>query len=276
MAQRIKTNIKFNKGLNGVESRIYGLVTKQNGSWRGCRETDDCKKKIVFVDPDAAKAALGEIKNAVDNSSGLDAATANALAAELSDAEQKLDQMSPDQLSTSDLTELVEGILGGSFEDSDDASQAATVAALDQYANENRNSDAKALELSYLAQICKNNPYVYQRYKKETAPYVSLQSVGKVLGYRYIFDDAHYSVTLSKSGEYYLFTNQKQEYTLTGGKTDQLEKPAGFQQTIYITSTDSEKLFGAKAGNLDSSDQYALLITPKLDSRIADIYEQLK
>lgn len=51
MSQRIKTNIKFYKGLGGVESRLYGLVTKIQGSWRGCRETDECKKKIVFIDP---------------------------------------------------------------------------------------------------------------------------------------------------------------------------------------------------------------------------------
>ena len=232
---------------------------------------------VSELDPDAAKAALGEIKNAVDNSAGLDASTANALAAELSDAEQKLDQMSTDQLSTSDLTELIEDILGGSFEDSNDASQVATVAALDQYAMENRNSDAKALALSYVNKLAdRGNPYVYKKYNQEKAEYVSLQSVGKVLGYRYIFDDAHYSVTLSKAGEYYLFTNRKQEYTLTGGNTDQLEKPAGFMQTVYISSADSEKLFGAKAGYLDSSEQYALLITPKLESKIADIYEQLK
>ena len=167
--------------------------------------------------------------------------------------------------------------MGGSFEDSNDASQVATVAALDQYAMENRNSDAKALALSYVNKLAdRGNPYVYKKYNQEKAEYVSLQSVGKVLGYRYIFDDAHYSVTLSKAGEYYLFTNRKQEYTLTGGNTDQLEKPAGFMQTVYISSADSEKLFGAKAGYLDSSEQYALLITPKLESKIADIYEQLK
>jgi len=55
MSQRIKTNIKFYKGLGGVESRLYGLVTKKNGSWRGCREEDDCKKKIVFIDPAISK-----------------------------------------------------------------------------------------------------------------------------------------------------------------------------------------------------------------------------
>lgn len=50
MTQRIKTNIKFYKGLNNVQDRLYGFVTKSNGSWRGCRE-DVVKKKIVFVDP---------------------------------------------------------------------------------------------------------------------------------------------------------------------------------------------------------------------------------
>lgn len=54
MAQRIKTNIKFYKGLENVADRLYGFVTKTNGSWKGCRETES-KKKIVFVDPSIAK-----------------------------------------------------------------------------------------------------------------------------------------------------------------------------------------------------------------------------
>ena len=50
MAQRIKTNIKFHKGLDKAADKIYGFVTKSNKSWRGCNVTDE-KKKIVFVDP---------------------------------------------------------------------------------------------------------------------------------------------------------------------------------------------------------------------------------
>lgn len=46
----IKTNIKFSDGLEGVKGRLYGFVTKQQGSWRGCRASEE-KKKIVFVDP---------------------------------------------------------------------------------------------------------------------------------------------------------------------------------------------------------------------------------
>lgn len=49
MNKKIKTNIKFYKGLDNVKDRVYGFVTKSNGSWKGCRETEP-KKKIVFVD----------------------------------------------------------------------------------------------------------------------------------------------------------------------------------------------------------------------------------
>lgn len=32
MAQRIKTNIKFYKGLDNVADKLYGFVAKSNGS----------------------------------------------------------------------------------------------------------------------------------------------------------------------------------------------------------------------------------------------------
>lgn len=47
-SQRIKTNIKFKQNERGV---FYGFVTKnERGSWRGCNEDSNVKKKIVFVD----------------------------------------------------------------------------------------------------------------------------------------------------------------------------------------------------------------------------------
>lgn len=61
MEKRIKTLIKFNRGLNNSADRIYGLVTKQNGSWRGCRKEDDCKKKIVFVDRSIADTIIPNV-----------------------------------------------------------------------------------------------------------------------------------------------------------------------------------------------------------------------
>lgn len=61
MSQRIKTNIKFSQGLNNVSDKLYGFVTKCNGSWRGCREDSTQKKKIVFVDEEICKDVLPNI-----------------------------------------------------------------------------------------------------------------------------------------------------------------------------------------------------------------------
>lgn len=44
----IKVYIKFQKGLGNAKDRIYALVTKSKGSWKGCYESEQ-KKKIVFA-----------------------------------------------------------------------------------------------------------------------------------------------------------------------------------------------------------------------------------
>lgn len=53
MGNVIKTNIKFKQNDKG---HLYGFVAKSDsGSWRGVREEDKSKKKIVFVDPMAER-----------------------------------------------------------------------------------------------------------------------------------------------------------------------------------------------------------------------------
>lgn len=49
MSSKIKTNIKFYKGLNNVSEQLYGFVVKVGNSWRGCRE-EAPKKKLVLVE----------------------------------------------------------------------------------------------------------------------------------------------------------------------------------------------------------------------------------
>lgn len=58
-SKTIKVYIKFQKGLGNAKDRIYGFVTKSDGSWKGCYETEK-KKKIVFV---AQHIAQGIIPN---------------------------------------------------------------------------------------------------------------------------------------------------------------------------------------------------------------------
>lgn len=53
MAKRIKTNVKF--VLSERDGSPIGYVTKVNGAWKGCRDNDQCKKKIVLVDKELGK-----------------------------------------------------------------------------------------------------------------------------------------------------------------------------------------------------------------------------
>lgn len=59
-SKTIKVYIKFHKGLDNAKDRIYSFVTKSNGSWRGCNETE-AKKKIVFVAQHIAQDIIPDV-----------------------------------------------------------------------------------------------------------------------------------------------------------------------------------------------------------------------
>ena len=63
MAKRIKTYLKFQRSERDKVSFV-SYVRKENGSWKGCHETDEHKKKIVLVD---AKVAETLIENVLYN-----------------------------------------------------------------------------------------------------------------------------------------------------------------------------------------------------------------
>ncbi len=59
MVSSIKTGLKFKRGTTkGNNGKLYAFVTKEGGHWKGCRENDERKKKIVFVDPSIAKTVI--------------------------------------------------------------------------------------------------------------------------------------------------------------------------------------------------------------------------
>ena len=58
MVKRIKTYLKFSK--SEVNGSPVGYVTKNKGSWKGCRDTDRCRKKIVLVDKILSKRILAD------------------------------------------------------------------------------------------------------------------------------------------------------------------------------------------------------------------------
>lgn len=60
MAKRIKTYLKFQRSERDKVSFV-SYVRKENGSWKGCHESDDCKKKIVLADAGVAETLLENV-----------------------------------------------------------------------------------------------------------------------------------------------------------------------------------------------------------------------
>lgn len=232
------------------------------------------------LDPEAARAVLNQVQDALENATGLDADTASSLQNSLTDAQETLSQTGTGTLNGTELKSLLDsilnGILGNGGYDSVSASQqTAAMIALEWYGEE-RNSSA-ALELA--ASLAKkgmqgNNPYLYEKYTGSNDGYLSLQSLAKVLGYRYIFDDAHSTVTLQKSKSYYLFTLAKLQYEREGSVIKELSQPPQLSGTMYITGTDGESLFDTKAEYFKNAD-YGAAGTPAVETLAQQIYEQL-
>lgn len=60
MVKRIKTYLKFQRSER--DKRYFvSYVRKENGSWKGCHESDACKKKIVLADAKVAQTLLENV-----------------------------------------------------------------------------------------------------------------------------------------------------------------------------------------------------------------------
>ena len=72
MSKRIKTYLKFQRSERDKVAFV-SYVRKENGSWKGCHESDGCKKKIVLADAGVAETLLENVLyNKLENRRSID------------------------------------------------------------------------------------------------------------------------------------------------------------------------------------------------------------
>lgn len=235
------------------------------------------------LDPEAGEAALGQVQNALSDSTELDKDAMNSLSDALDDALEDtrnaqgtgdLSGLSADELANV-LDDILASLLGTSFAEASSSQQAAAMIAMDWFGE--RKNSAGALELA--ATLAKqtaqsNNPYLYEKYQGKKATYLSLQAYGKVMAYRYIFDDKHNTVTLQKSKDYFVFTLAKKEYEMTGKTKKNLVAAPELQNTLYIKVDDSTRIFETKAEYIEKAN-YGVVVTAPVETLAKEIYDKL-
>lgn len=247
--------------------------------------TEDLQNRMAALtaastlDPKAAKAALKQVKEAVENAAELDADLAEELTEQLADALETAEEAGTDPLTEEALESLLDNILtelyGDGFEKVSEKQQAAAMIAMEWYGQEQELETALQLAAALAGDASRrHNPYLYSKYTDKTENYISLQALGEVSGYRYIFDDAHATVTLHKAKLYYRFTLSEQTYQAADGTDRELSAKPKLMETMYLSGTDSRLIFSVEAEYFEKSSLGAVG-TPEVEALAEDVYERL-
>lgn len=256
------------KTLNTLADEICAKLRERT------RETDnlagnmlDAFSGVSALDPDAADTALERISDTLANAADtdLDENLKNRLEQKVGDLSREVSEAAKRQQkgvrSALELAALIEeltnaadgsasysGISNGSVSDKN---KAGILIALSMYAKDTRNTEARMLAASLANQYAsQGNIYIFEQYDRDTAEYMSLKAISNVLHYRYIFDDANRTITLSKEKKHYTFDNR------------------------YIAQERSKQLFDAQAHYIESC-RWAAVKTGDMLSEIERVYQLL-
>lgn len=269
--------------LAGLADDLSSLIRSGDGD--GFENQLEALAAVAQLDPVAGATALQQIKDALAGATELDTDTLAALSSSLDDAAGSLENATDafgsgiGAYSENALASLADRVLnslfGTDFENSSSLQQASAILALEWIGEETgaENSLDLAAKLAKKA-VRKGNIYLYGKYSKEMKEYMSLQTLGNVLGYRYVFSDVHDRVTLKKASKFYSFTVGNVKYESAGGSVKALKATPKQMDTVYITAEDGKQIFGIKAEYLQKA-AYGIAVTAELESNAKQIYESI-
>ncbi len=174
------------------------------------------------------------------------------------------------------LMENLENALDKSLTQYSDKEQAAAMIALEQYAVETGNANAKKLVME-LVTNCYNadNSYVYLKLKNETESFIPLDTFAKCSQtYRYIYHDGNKTGILRKRTEFYEFTAFSATVKKQENMTEQMNTYARYQTSIYVSSEYMNQTFQV-FGQSISDTEYAILLFPDMEELITRFLEAL-
>ena len=261
---------------------INGTGTTSSGVAYSQKEAEELKNKMEIFSsisafaPDAAAQALKDIEEAVAGASLQNNEFVEDIQATIGVVKEKIEDGQKGNLTNIDSEELIsmlENILGCTLEEATAIDFSGAVLALSRFGYEHNNREARSLAITYAAEMYDlSHVYIYPKVETEKKEYVSVRAIGQVLDYRYVFDDAHYSATLSKGKSYHTFTKDHKDYSYTGQKTGKLTTNVIFQDTLYLGNADAKKIYNIEAGYVHGS-KYAIVVTEQVEKRTKEFYD---
>lgn len=273
------------------ESSLHGLYGNMQGDMEGSSgeafedgsESTDTKKETDGVQ--STEDANGETEgsktgesagNVLDKAQSTDSEaeenedgnTDNSLSAS---TETKEDNPAVASLTEEELLDYIEMETERIFDDLNDAQKAAAIAAL-YHIGQSGNKTAAAMAKNLLSEgVRAQNPWLYQKLKKEATEYLPLRLIADSTGYRYIFSDSKTEVTLSKKLEVYHFTIYSEEISLKDGEIETLVATVKVQdEEPYLSEADAIQYFACEAEYIENTN-YGICLGPKVKEQMEAI-----
>jgi len=279
-----KARARAGLGSNNTSELLASMADELSSSIRsgGDSDLETLVASLVAaaqLDPLAGTAALNQVQEALNNATGLDADIVSSIGDALKEAKDTLDGSAGGELSEEQLLELLDSVLAGlygeEFENITSEQQAAAILALEWYGHERQSEVALECAAALAKRMAaEGNFYVYEKYDGKSDAYMSLQAISRVMGYRYVFDDAHNSVMLQKAKLYYVFTLKENTYETVGESLVALSTAPQIMNTLYIHGQDSSSVFDAKAEYIEKA-SFGVVGTPSVERIAKEIYDAL-
>ncbi|MCR5790479.1 MAG: hypothetical protein K6G83_11390 [Lachnospiraceae bacterium] len=229
------------------------------------------------------KAALEAIKNkaaAEGSGGGVSPALAAAIDNALNDMKQKaaaenVAAVNPTAgLNEAGIIKQIEATMGASIEELSESDLATTAAAVSRFARSgNQSAGVLSGKLAdYMRQ--KGNKYLYSQFREKTPQYVSLNTIGLVTDYRYLYDDRKNTATMSKGASAWSFQVGTNTLIRNGGDAETLKEKAVKGNDPYISVDDAKNYFDVIGEYLYGTD-YAVCLTEPMDTKAGELLSAL-
>ena len=170
----------------------------------------------------------------------------------------------------------LDDLLGGDSQIIGDKEKGTSLVALAMYYADTGSENAKSLLDKYSTIMLKdNNPYVYNIYEQDSlTEYITVDKIANIKGYRYIFNGTQKEAILEEGSNYYKFSAFSKIVRRPNDKEDELEFPAGYQQTVYIHESYAKSEFGIESFYLEGTG-YAVMLDSEDVTNAEAIYDVL-
>lgn len=257
-------------------------------------ETDNLANQVgllgqmASLDPDAAKAALGMVKDCLDTAAGSGSGLisddqlkklgdaiddANALA---DDANRRKKSPSANEL-LEDLDGILRDLFKNGLNDLSSDLQASALIALQKAADYYDSRELGALVSRLANEWADSNDYIFKKPNASglTGEYAPLNKLALIGNYRYIFNNTKKMVVLQKQTEYFAFLSGSGKYETVGRQIVAMENSAvSSYDTLYICENDANSIFEKEVFYLSSCD-YGVITTTDMMAAAEEIYERL-